>query len=66
MPDESSAPSLNAKEISQVFGSLKASKYTLLKAENKLLNKHKEKLEQVKESSPMVGIMHSLKSEFHD
>jgi len=44
MPDESSAPSLNAKEISPVFGSLKGSKYTLLKAENKLSNKHQEKL----------------------
>jgi len=32
------ASSLNVKEIAQVFGSLKGSKYTLLKAENKLLN----------------------------
>ena len=42
------ASSLNAKERAKVFGSLKGSKYTLLKAENKLSNKHKEKLEQVK------------------
>jgi transposase len=32
------ASSLNVKEIAQAFGSLKGSKYTLLKAENKLLN----------------------------
>jgi transposase len=41
MPDESSAPFLNAKERAKVFGSLKGSKYTLLKADNKLSNKHK-------------------------
>ena len=35
------ASSLNAKEKAKVFGSLKGSKYTLLKAEKKLLNKHK-------------------------
>ncbi len=33
------ASSLNVKEIAQVFGSLKGSKYTLLKAENKLSRK---------------------------
>ena len=33
------ASSLNLKEIAQVFGSWKGSKYTLLKAEHKLLNK---------------------------
>jgi len=36
------ASSLNAKERAKVFGSLKGSKYTLLKAENKLSNKHKK------------------------
>jgi hypothetical protein len=41
MPDESSAPCLNAKERYQVFSSLKGSKYTLLKADNKRANKHK-------------------------
>jgi hypothetical protein len=35
------ASSLNATEKAKVFGSLKGSKYTLLKAEKKLLNKHK-------------------------
>ena len=33
------ASSLNLKERAQVFGSLKGSKYTLLKAEHKLSNK---------------------------
>ena len=33
------AESLNVKERAKVFGSLKGSKYTLLKAEHKLLNK---------------------------
>ena len=60
------AESLNVKERAKVFGSLKGSKYTLLKAENKLSKKQKEKLEQVKDASPMVGIMHSLKEEFHE
>ncbi len=40
-------------------------KYTLLKAEEKLSVEQKEKLEQVKSASPNVGIMHSLKEEFH-
>jgi transposase len=35
------ASSLNAKEKAKVFGSLKGTKYTLLKADNKLSNKHK-------------------------
>jgi transposase len=35
------ASSLNAKEKAKVFGSLKGSKYTFLKAEKKLSNKHK-------------------------
>ena len=60
------AESLNVKEIAKVFGSLKGSKYTLLKAENKLSKKQKEKLKQVKDASPMVGIMHSLKEEFYE
>ena len=34
------ASSLNVKERAQVFGSLKGSKYTLLKADNKLSNKN--------------------------
>lgn len=59
------AEALNAKERAKLFNSLKGSKYTLLKAEEKLSNKQKEKLEQVKEASPTVAIMHDLKEEFH-
>ena len=59
------ASSLKIKEREKLFGSLKGSKYTLLKAEHNLSQKQQEKLLQVKEASPMVGIMHSLKEEFH-
>ena len=43
---------------------MKGSKYTLLKAEDNLSNKQKQKLKQVKEASPLIGIMHELKEEF--
>lgn len=56
---------LNAKEKSKLFTSLKGSKYTLLKGANKLSPKQKEKLKEVTEASPLVGMMHSLKEEFH-
>lgn len=36
-----------------------------MKAENQLSTQQKEKLKQVKEASALVGIMHSLKEEFH-
>jgi transposase len=42
---------------------LKGSKYTLLKAEDNLSNKQKQKLKQVKEASPLIGIMQELKEE---
>ena len=60
------AESLNIKERAKLFASLKGSKYTLLKAEHKLSQKHQEKLLKVKSASPLVGTMHSLKEEFHD
>jgi len=60
------AESLNIKERAKLFTSLKGSKYTLLKAEQNLSQKQKEKLLQVKEASPNIAIMHSLKEEFHD
>ena len=59
------AESLQAKERAKLFNSLKGSKYTLLKAEKNLSKKQKEKLDAVKEASPLVEIMHSLKEEFH-
>ncbi|GET37803.1 transposase [Microseira wollei NIES-4236] len=49
------AESLNAKSRAKLFSSLKGSKYILLKAEDKLSNKQKEKLAQVKEASPSVA-----------
>ena len=58
------AESLQIKERAKLFNSLKGSKYTLLKAEDNLSNKQKQKLKQVKEASPLIGIMHELKEEF--
>ena len=59
------AESLNSKEKCKLFNGLKGSKFILLKAEANLSGKQKEKLEQVKQASPLVGMMHSLKEEFH-
>ena len=59
------AQSLNIKERAKLFDSLKGSKYTLLKAEIQLSNQQKEKLRQVKEASPKIAIMHTLKEQFH-
>jgi transposase len=60
------AKSLNIQEREKIFTSLKGSKYILLKAEDKLVLKQKEKLEIVKKASPLIKIMHSLKEEFHE
>ena len=60
------AESLNIKERAKLFGSLKGSKYVLLKAEPNLSPKQKEKLLQVKTASALVEVMHSLKEEFHN
>jgi transposase len=59
------AEALNTKEKCKIFTGLKGSKYILLKAEANLSDKQKEKLEQVKEASPLVAMMHRLKEEFH-
>ncbi|MDB9509939.1 transposase [Kamptonema animale CS-326] len=59
------AEALKVREKAKLFTSLKGSKYILLKGAVKLSNKQKEKLNQVKEASPLVGIMRSLKEEFH-
>jgi transposase len=53
------------EERKKVFESLKGNKYTLLKAEIKLTEKQKEKLEKIKEASPIMAIMYDLKEEFH-
>jgi len=59
------AQSLNLKEKTKLFDGLKGSKYILLKAESRLSSRQKQKLQQVKEASSLVGMMHSLKEEFH-
>jgi len=59
------ASSLKAKERAKLLESLKGSKYTLLKAENNLSSQQKLNLKKVKDASPLVGIMHILKEEFH-
>ena len=59
------ASSLKAKEKVNLLESLKGSTYTLLKAENDLSRPQQLNLKQVKDASPLVGIMHSLKEEFH-
>lgn len=58
------AESLKIKERAKFLNSLKGSKYTLLKAEDNLSNKQKQKLKQVKQASPLIGIMQELKEEF--
>jgi transposase len=61
-----SASSLKAKERAKFLESLKGSKYTLLlKAENGLSSQQKINLKQVKDASPLVENMQSLKEEFH-
>jgi transposase len=58
------AEAIEAKERAKLFGSLKGSKYILLKTEESLSEKQKEKLSILKEASPYLGRMHDLKEEF--
>nr|ADO19243.1 transposase [Nostoc flagelliforme str. Sunitezuoqi] len=60
------ASELNVSEREKIFKSLKGNKFTILKAENKLTEKQKDKLEQIREASPLIAIMHSLKEDFHN
>ncbi|KYC41357.1 transposase [Scytonema hofmannii PCC 7110] len=60
------ASELNVPEREKVFESLKGNKFTILKGENKLTEKQKDKLDKIREASPLIAIMHSLKEEFHD
>jgi transposase len=64
--EKKTAAELNVTEREKVFSSLKGNKFTILKAENNLTEKQKEKLENIKEASPLIAIMHSLKEESHD
>jgi transposase len=63
--EKKTALELNIESREKIFNSLKGNKFTILKAENKLTEKQKEKLDKIREASPLIGIMHSLKEEFH-
>jgi transposase len=60
------AECLEIKERDKLFGSLKGSKYVLLKAEETLSERQKEKLTLLKEASPYLGRMQELKEEFRN
>jgi transposase len=60
------AETLNVEASEKVFASLKGNKYTLLKAESKLTERQQEKLDKIREASPLIAIMHDLKEKFHD
>lgn len=64
--EKKTALELNIESREKVFDSLKGNKFTLLKAEDKLTEKQKDKLNKIRKASPLLGIMHSLKEEFHD
>ncbi len=64
--EKKTALELNIESREKIFNSLKGNKFTILKAENKLTEKQKEKLDKIREVSPLIGIMHSLKEEFHN
>lgn len=64
--EKKTALELNIESREKVFDSLKGNKFTLLKAEDKLTDKQKNKLDKIREASPLLRIMHSLKEEFHD
>lgn len=64
--EKKTALELNIESREKVFDSLKGNKFTLLKAEDKLTDKQKNKLDKIREASPLLRIMHSLKEEFHN
>ena len=59
------AGSLSLEARTKLFDGLKGNKYTLLKSEERLSQPQIERLQKLKLASPLVGIMHSLKEEFH-
>ncbi len=63
--EKKTALELNFESREKMFNSLKGNKFTILKAESKLTEKQKEKLGKIREASPLIGMMHSLKEEFH-
>jgi transposase len=64
--EKKAASELNVESREKVFNSLKGNKYTILKAEYKLTDKQKIKLDTIREASPLIAIMHSLKEEFRN
>ncbi len=64
--EKKAALSLNIESRKKVFDSLKGNKYTILKAEDKLTDKQRIKLDTIREASPLIAIMHSLKEEFRN
>jgi transposase len=64
--EKKAASELNVESREKVFNSLKGNKYTILKAEDKLTEQQKIKLDRIREASPLIAIMHSLKEEFRN
>lgn len=64
--EKKTASELKTSEREKVFESLKGNKFTILKSENKLTEKQKVKLDKIREASPLIAIMHSLKEDFHN
>ena len=57
---------MKVEDREKVFDSLKGNKFTILKAEDKLTEQQKVKLDTIREASPLIAIMHSLKEEFRN
>ena len=64
--EKKTALELNIEDRKKVFDSLKGNKFTILKAEENLTDKQKIKLDTIREASPLIAIMHSLKEEFRN
>jgi transposase len=64
--EKKTASLLNVESREKLFDSLKGNKYTILKAEDNLTEKQKEKLDIIREASPLIAMMHSLKEEFRN
>ncbi|WP_272819398.1 transposase [Scytonema hofmannii] len=64
--EKKTALELNVEDREKIFERLKGNKFTILKAEDKLTDKQKGKLDTIREASPLIGIMHSLKEEFRN
>jgi transposase len=62
--EKKTALELKVEDREKVFDSLKGNKFTILKAEDKLTEQQKVKLDTIREASPLIAIMHSLKEEF--